>query len=49
MLGASIPALLIILVGIIVFVVIWRNKNFLNFSSPVTAAAAVGALNRKSK
>jgi len=40
---ASLPALLVIVVGIIVIVAIWRNKNFLRFGSPTTAAAAIGA------
>ena len=38
--SSSIPALLIIIVGIIVVITIWRNKNFLNFSSAAPALAA---------
>lgn|GEM_PF-2440011 len=41
--GASLPTLLVIIVGIIFIVVIWENKNFLRFGSPVTATAAIGA------
>lgn len=36
--GASLPVLLVILVGIIVIVVIWRNKNFLRFGTANVAA-----------
>jgi hypothetical protein len=40
--GSTLPALLIIIVGIIFVIAILRNKNFLKFGSPVTVGAAIG-------
>jgi hypothetical protein len=40
---ASVVPILILIVGFIVVLTVWRNKNFLRFGSSVTAAAEIGA------